>query len=146
MADEVVGCIVQVFDHLQTVEECMALDMELLLSKSGIAEVILAAPVPVAYWDAEAAAPLFADVETNLQGVSLQSKPMSRFLNRLAQLLRSLPADMCSKERAEATIKDFAEPLRGSEASRSQLVEVYRLMSEVLSNPDTTAASFYEEI
>ena len=49
-------------------------------------------------------------------------------------------------EKIEYTLDDILEVFRASEATRCQLVEVFRLMSEVFRLSDTTAATVYEEV
>ena len=146
-AETIVGCIAQATEHLHTVEECLALDMELLLAESGIAEVVLDVASKSPEWDAEAAASVFQAACEAFRGVSPQSKLLSEFIEeRFLQWLRKLPHDILSEEQYKDTITEQVDPILASEAARTQLGGVYRLMSEVLSNPDMSAGSFYAEI
>ena len=58
-AGDVASCISLVTGHLHTVEECFALDIELLLHESGLNEVVLDVASKTNDWDAEAAAGAF---------------------------------------------------------------------------------------
>ena len=58
-AEAVVMCIAEMMGHLLIVEECFALDIELLLRESGLNEVVLDVASKTNDWDAEAAAGAF---------------------------------------------------------------------------------------
>ena len=143
--EEVVEALDLVYKHLALVDGCSALDMELVLADSGVVELILD-DAPNAAWDAAAVAPHFATLRADLSGVSLEGQHMAEFLDRMIKMLRRLPVDILDSAHAEVMINEQLEPLRASEAGRCQLVQVLRLMSAVLSVPDTTAATLYEEV
>ena len=128
-----------------TVEGCYVLGVEVLLDSSGVAGAILDVPSR-ADVQAEEVAAQFACLHAELLGVSPKSRPVAEFVDRMVAMLRTLPPDVADLSSVDEMIKDTLMVVRASEAGRCQLVEAFRLMSDVFRLCDTTAASVYEEV
>ena len=148
-ASAVKACIEKLMGHLLIVENSLALDLELLLGEACMPDLVLdAASNATRDWDAEQAASVFESALDVFRGASLQEEEhMSKFMKkRLLPWLKKLPHDILSQEELKTIVEGDIEPLLGSEAARTQTFGVYRLMSDVLSSPDMSAASFYAEL
>ena len=141
----VAKALTNIAEHLLIVEGCYVLDVEVLLDSSGVAGAILDVPSR-ADVQAEEVAAQFACLHAELLGVSPKSRPVAEFVDRMVAMLRTLPKDVADPSSVDEMIKDTLMVVRASEAGRCQLVEAFRLMSDVFRLCDTTAASVYEEV
>ena len=145
-ATDVQGCIASLLHHVCLTEECLIFDLTMLLSKSGVDKLIMEGPRDRNSWNADEASRCFAELAGYLQVHFSNDEPLVAFVQRLTAFMRSMPVEICPREKVEATITESLTPLVDSAEARQVLEGVLRLMSDVFTDPDASSSAFFEEI
>ena len=134
--------------HLQNAEECLILELMVLLQETGVDKLILECTDDLAAWKSDDATRCFADLQNRFRmgGAPIDDTPLVEFLQRLITFFDGVPVELISKEVADSTIKESIAPYVSSAEARAALVGVLRLMGDVFGEPDVSPTSFFDEL
>ena len=144
----VIQWVSAVVDQLHMAEECLILDLMLLLQETGVAPLIMMDSADMGTWNQGEACRCFAELRNKFHtgGSPCDDTPLTDFIQRLSGFLETAPVELIDKETAEATITTHISPVVNSAQARHALDGVLRLMGDILGTSDVSSIGFCEEL